>query len=627
LIPTKGVLSVPGGLSCQAGRHVGRCHLFPSPPGTFLNWTLASWVLALFVWLLPQSALADLTPLNGAAVAPNIAEINVREDGVYLSLEIYIGDLATFREILPDDFLNYDTTARPPMIERLRSFSDQKFQVLADGNKLSAELLVAEPRRRKDRKKALSTSRNTMSQLPTPEPPEDDRVFYVELKYPFATRPDRLQFIPPMKPNGTPEVSIGFVAFHETVAVIDFRYLSGPETLMLDWEDPWYTRFDNKNLKRHHTSALMTFLYVEPREVRHETLIRVRDLQDWMEFDLAGANVLDAPAQEAIKASARAYFASVNPVTIDGEPVEATSSRAEFLTVSSSGLQIAEAGDELDLPNAILGVILSFPVPALPQNVSVDWELFNERQASIQATATDPAGPFLNLISPDAPEFRWKNYLQTFEEPMVTTVHVPVQNTFPVPLLSIGLALAALIAAVLATRQQRTGRIVLLSSAGVGIIVAVLSASSATVSVDNPFDRLPDPETASRIFAAVLDNVNTANLETIRERRDAELTAVVSGGTIGDVTDELDRALAIRVAGGGLARVDTVQDVTLQDVRPLDRGNGFQAIASWTVNASAGHWGHNHKRNVSYRALVELNEDADDWKLAAITVVDAKQLN
>ena len=68
--------------------------------------------------LAPHPALADLTPLNGAAVAPNIAEITVREDGVYITLEVYIGDLATFRELLPDEFLNYDTATRPSLDEK-----------------------------------------------------------------------------------------------------------------------------------------------------------------------------------------------------------------------------------------------------------------------------------------------------------------------------------------------------------------------------------------------------------------------------------------------------------------------------------------------------------------------------
>ena len=56
--------------------------------------------VATFLLLLaPRLALADLTPLNGAAVAPNIAEFTIREDGVYVALEVYVGDFAVFREI------------------------------------------------------------------------------------------------------------------------------------------------------------------------------------------------------------------------------------------------------------------------------------------------------------------------------------------------------------------------------------------------------------------------------------------------------------------------------------------------------------------------------------------------
>jgi hypothetical protein len=585
---------------------------------------IAATALAAFFF---GSARADLTPLNGAAVAANIAEITIREDGVYVDLEVYVGDFAVFREILPNEFLNSDTSERPPLGERLHSFSDQGLQVIADGTRLIPELLLAEPRARVDRAAALAAAGNPLSTLPVPKAPDDDRVLYVEMKYPFETRPDSLLFVPPSKPNGSSKVSIGFVAFHETVPVIDFRYLSGPETLKLDWEDPWYSRFENKNLKRHHASALMTFLYVEPREVRHETLIRVRDLEDWIDLGIADADVLDATTQNEIKEAARAFFTSMNPVEINGELVQATSSRAEFLTVSALGLQIAESGDELDLPNAILGIILSFPVQALPQTVTVSWELFNERQTTIQATATDPAGPFLNLISPDAPEFTWANYLQTYEEPEVKAVVFPVENTFQMPLLSAGLVLVSLIAAGLAIRQRRTARIVFLSSAAVGVIAATITTSIAVIDVSNPFDPLPDAEASSRIFTTVLENVNTANLEIAAERRGEELAVIVSSDALRDVTEELDRALAIRVVGGGLARVNEIKDVVLQDIRSLEGGSGFQAVASWTVKASAGHWGHNHKRQVSYRAWVELSEEADAWKLAAITVVDAKQLN
>lgn len=47
------------------------------------------------------------------------------------------------------------------------------------------------------------------------------------------------------------------------VPIIDFRYLGAPARVMLDWDDPWYTKFDNPNLKRH-KSVLLSFIYVEP---------------------------------------------------------------------------------------------------------------------------------------------------------------------------------------------------------------------------------------------------------------------------------------------------------------------------------------------------------------------------
>lgn len=597
--------------------------------GRIMFWCRSLRILALFVFtaLAPQPALADLMPLNGAAVAPNIAEITVYEDGVVVKLEVYVGDLGAFRQLLPNEFLSSDTSERASLDERLGRFSHEGLQIIADGTRLTPELLIAEPRIRVDRSAALASAQNALSQLPAPKSPEDKRVFYAELRYPFEMRPNSLVFIPPTKPNGAVKVSIGFIAFHETVPVIDFRYLSGPETLRLDWNDAWYTRFDNKNLKRHHASALMTFLYVEPREVRHETLIRVRDLGDWTDLDLTETSILDAEAQNALKDAARAFFMAKNPVVIDGEPVKAASSRAEFLVVSASGLKIVEDGNTLDLPNAILGVILTFPVPALPQKVTVDWELFNERNTSIRATATDPAGPFLNLISPDSPVISWKNYLLAYEEPKVSPVVIPVQNFFQVPLLSAVLVIASIIAAAFAIGRRGVMRAVFLGITGVGLTISVLTTSLATISIPNPIDRLPDADTSSRIFAAVIENVSAANLENTEARRNQELGAVVSANAMDEVTGELDRALAIRVVGGGLARVDLVENVTLQEIRPLANASGFQALASWSVRASAGHWGHNHKRGVSYRALVELIEEADVWKLAAITVVDAKQLN
>ena len=142
---------------------------------------------------------------------------------------------------------------------------------------------------------------NPITRRPVPEVPADKRVVYAELIYPFKGKPPRLTIIPPLDEKGRAIVTIGFIAYHKAVPIIDFRYLGAPAHLTLRWDDPWYSKFDNPNLKRHHKSALMSYLYVEPYEVRHEILTRVRDMERWMDLGLRGREYIEVDEWESLK--------------------------------------------------------------------------------------------------------------------------------------------------------------------------------------------------------------------------------------------------------------------------------------------------------------------------------------
>jgi hypothetical protein len=49
---------------------------------------------------------ADWINLSGAEVAPNIAEIDVEDDGVRVALEVYVGDLQTFADLVPSSWFD-----------------------------------------------------------------------------------------------------------------------------------------------------------------------------------------------------------------------------------------------------------------------------------------------------------------------------------------------------------------------------------------------------------------------------------------------------------------------------------------------------------------------------------------
>ena len=95
---------------------------------------------------------ADWINLTGAETASNIAEITVFDDRVEVALEVYVGDLEVFKDLVPDDWLKDMQVERPEPKNRLARFSDQVLGFVTDtGETLQAELRLAEPRLRKDR--------------------------------------------------------------------------------------------------------------------------------------------------------------------------------------------------------------------------------------------------------------------------------------------------------------------------------------------------------------------------------------------------------------------------------------------------------------------------------------------
>lgn len=612
-------LLAPG--SASAGHFFKFC--FVEPMSTSLRSLFVS--LLLFVALSINAARADWMNLTGAETSPNIVEITIFDDRVRVVLEVYIGNLSTFEALLPDDWLKKDVSSRPPLAERLKGFSAETFQIVTDdGIKLLANLKLAEPRLRKDRASPFAGMINPTTRRRVPEAPKDKRVLYAELEYPFEGKPKTLTFIPPTDDKGITSITIGFIAYHKAVPIIDFRYLSGKAKVTLDWTDPWYTKFENPNLKRHHKSAMMSFLYIEPREVRHEVLIRVRDLQDWNDLGLSGGATITADEQARVKDQARAFLAMRNPLEVDGIPVKPVSSRAVFLNISLTGLQVVEDEKPLDFSTAIVGVIQSYPVKHLPKHVTVKWDLFNERVDRIPTTITDPAGSLRGIVQAVDPMIEWQNYLLKYQEPKVSAVMLDDGRSIGIPVFSVLLMVIALGAALLAVGPTFLSRRIWATASALGVVAAGLLIRIAVVDVGNPFAGPPNEKVSAQILTRVLKNVNYAYLEKEPTAVRQALGDIVAGDALADVEVELGRALAIKVAGGGIARVKAIENLTVKDITALEGVSGFRSVAEWTAIASGGHWGHAHRRTIRFRALVELVEINGAWKIAGITVVDVK---
>ena len=604
--------------------------ILPEPGAKARLVFLAAAVLFL---LLTVGVRADWINLTGAETSPNIAEITVLDDRVHVALEIYVGDLESFSALVPDDWLKEHGTERPPLAERLRAFSENGLRFVTDsGKSLQAQLRLVEPRLRKDRFSPFAGMINPYTRQRVPEAPADKRVLYVELDYPFhGETPGALTISPPLDEKGRARVTIGFIAYHKAVPVIDFRYLGARSTLRLD-EDPWYSKFDNPNLKRHHKDALMSFLYVEPYEVRHEILTRVKDLGEWMDMGLRGDRYIEVDELEPLKQRIGGFLLTKNPVTVDGKALRPILDRINYIKVSMSGIRILEVPERLELSSAIVGVIISYITDGMPQKVDVDWELFTEQIQRVPATATDPAGPLAGYLEPDANVHTWTNYLKNYQMPTVQQIGVKETiGELRIPLLSLAFLLGVLgtvIWAIMRSRKQRPLRMPLILGA-LMLAVGIAAYPVGKVNIARPAMMAGglDDERAAALLQALLKNVYRAFDFRSEEDVYDKLALSVSGDLLTDIYLQHRRSMAVQQAGGAQAKIKEV--AVEQASAELVDGDGlsYELHGQWTALGTVGHWGHLHQRKNRYEAVITVTAQDGHWKIVGLDLRDEQRID
>ena len=567
-------------------------------------------LIPIFLYLVLSTTLlrADWINLSGAENARNIAEITVLDDRVEISLEVFLEDL--------DRFEAADGT--------VENFA---FQVLANDSTLKPELILREQRLRKDRFSPFAGMMDPRTRRQVPGPPEDKRVMYFEMHYAFETKPYKLSFVPPLDETGMASVTIGFLAYHKAIPINDFRYLSNTAKLILDWKDPWFTKFENPNIKRHHQSPLMSFLYVEPRAVRHEGIMRLRDLQGWTDLNLKDSEYLDEEDQKHIKEIASSFFMQRNPLKIDGVLSSANTSRTEFLRITPVGLRVIDNNKPLDPSTAIIGVSESHWIKHLPKHVTVDWNMFTERVDKLPSTVTDPAGPLQGFIFKEDAIIEWQNFLRTYQEPRVSAIKTGDGRSINIPVISLLLLILGILFVVFGLRGKLFSAPVWLGLFIVSIVTAVLLLRVAVFPIPNPLPGSPTPLAAKNIVAGLLVNSSNAFLEKNPDTLQQMLSVIVDNKNQNEIAEELTRAFAVEVSGGGIASVREFLALSLDEITSLEQADGFRTVANWTANVNARHWGHVDQRTIRFRALMEIGKIDDVWKLIELTIVDLKPLN
>jgi len=589
-------------------------------------------LFTIVITLFPSIVQADWINLTGAENARNITEIYVEKDHVTIKLEIFIQDLLAFDELVPDDFFPQLIPGRPGAEERIKIFANQTFQVITDtGEKLPAKLDLVEPRMRVERPSPFAGSINPYTRQRIPGPPDDKRVLYAELTYPFAGEPKSLTFIPPIDENGFPKASIGFLCYHGGVPVVDFRQLTDINVLHLDWDDPWYSVFEKKALKRTLQSGVRTYLYIEPYEVRHEILVRVKDMMTWMEFDLRGDEFIEEDEFNPVREKIASFFMDREKVLIDGKQLKPILDRTAYVESSMLRSRFIEIPERVPLNTAMIGIVITYLTDGIPQEVVTQWDLFSERIQKVTARMTDPAGPFPYDLDPDDNVLKWTNYLKNYTIPTVDKIMVDeTHKGIPLPLGSLACIVLLLPFAFSAYSRRKKSQPVKIQLSMILIltigIVTLFPRWHVSVGSNARASQISE-EDSKAIVHSLLKNVYRAF--DFREEDDVydKLAISVSGDLLKEVYLQSRKSMIIEQAGGAQAKVKQV-DVLETDVQESKKQKGGLDIRTkWTAVGSVGHWGHSHTRQNVYDAILTLAVADGSWKITGIELLEEKRVD
>ena len=349
----------------------------------------------------------------------------------------------------------------------------------------------------------------------------------------------------------------GFSGLRNSNSTFRFRYLSTEETVDLDWEDPWYSRFRNRNLWRQYEAPLSIYLYVEPFEVRKEIVLRPRDLLRWVDLGLADSDVIRAEEWGTLKQKVVDFLIERAPVKIDGRAVKPVLDRVHFIERTLRTSRVIEEPRDLVAVSATLGVIFTYPIDGLPQEAVMEWDLFFDGATRIPSSAVDEASGMHALLTREDNVLHWRNFLSNPTRAKIVELGAPpAPAALSLPLVSLVCALGAAVTAVL-MRKKPTG----LVAAATLILAGIVCWPFGRVEAANPFAgaaRLSEEQVAS-VCGDLLRNVYRA----FDYRAEGDIYDVLSRSTDGKLLTEVyletRRSLELENQGGARARVQEVE--------------------------------------------------------------------
>jgi hypothetical protein len=431
------------------------------------------------------------------------------------------------------------------------------------------------------------------------------------------------------------------------VPYADVLKIKQPKTVRFDWDQPlsnlltgdelraWFDDTREKTLGLTSYGGVYSFIYVTPREVRHEVLLPLANLNEFLRFQQADPWYLEVEEQDLAEPQIREFFSEGNPVTVNGRVVQPRFDRIDF-----GGLDVRDFGrvrqrKRISLANGRVGVIMSYPTRNIPDEVTVTWNKFSKMLKDVDVV----------LIGPDdkVEKKQFSRYLSDNTvvwtnpgiPPLPEVVDVQVEasaidRTSDLPLVSM-IALLALVVAVLMMLFRST-----VTRGRVGFAVLLLAVTLFAWPVRTPVT-LPfatpapiRPEDAATVFSTLHTNLfRSFDYKTEDDVYDA-LARTTDGPLLKKIYLDMRRSLEVQEQGGAVSNIDRIEIV---DGRVAERPVGEEPLVppdfafhcTWELEGTVEHWGHIHRRTNRYEALFNVANIDGLWKFTEFQAINEEQ--
>jgi hypothetical protein len=288
---------------------------------------------------------------------------------------------------------------------------------------------------------------------------------------------------------------------------------------------------------------------------------------------------------------------------------------------------VVDPPEDLPILSATLGVIFAYPITGLPQEVSMEWELFNDRIREVPTVATDEAGGLPYAVSPDDPVLVWKNFLKNpSSASLVDLAPPPEPPSIEIGVVSVVLLVLGAALAYTAARAREKRSWSMLAAVAVLVVLSVFLWPYARVTLRNPLTRpTVTGGDAQVIVTGLLRNVYRA----FDFRDEGVIYDTLERSATGDLLTQIyletRRALELKNQGGARAKVTDVE-MTSAETTNLGDEVGFMTQCTWNVAGSVGHWGHIHQRRNQYEAVFTVKPVDGVWKITELELVSEERL-